>query len=63
MATASEYFLKQKGLLSEDKSEFIIKFDDGREVILNSLLEEYVKQIRILEFEKGVEFGLKQAKL
>jgi len=34
-------FLRQKGILSEDKTQWIIKFKDGKEVDLVKLFEEY----------------------
>ena len=36
-------FLRSKGLVDDDKSEFIISFEDGRKFELTELLKEYEK--------------------
>jgi len=37
-------FLRSKGLIDEDKTEFIISFEDGRKFELSELLKEYEKR-------------------
>lgn len=34
-------FLKSKGIIKEDKTEFIIQFQDGKQIELVALFEEY----------------------
>lgn len=43
-----EQFLRGKGILSEDSSEFIIKYQDGTEVSVNTLCKEFAT-LKLLE--------------
>jgi hypothetical protein len=50
-------FLKSKGLIEEGKTEFFIRFDDGREFELNRLICEYdqQRQYKHRELERKLE--------
>jgi len=36
-------FLRKQSVIQGNATEFIIKFDDGREIILNELMEKYAQ--------------------
>lgn len=44
-------FLKEKKILLEDKTQFIIRFEDGRKVDVVDLLEEFGK----VQFSEGLQ--------
>ena len=50
--TNGNQFLKSKGLIAKDKTEFLISFGDGREVNLGDLLMEFSK----VNYERGGEY-------
>jgi len=53
MRTTTE-FLKEKGLIEDGFSEFVIRFSDGREmIIINDLLKAYAKEALEEAAEKG----------
>ena len=41
---AAEKYLKNKGLLSRECTKFLIKYENGNEVVLNDLLTDFVEQ-------------------
>jgi|GEM_PF-4838383 len=46
MKKTAEEFLRDKGILTKDKKQFVINYPDGTSFSVNDLLEEYADQVK-----------------